>query len=169
MALSIYIYIVFTYHTFPTDVGIGPPLKGGGPDCSPIRHCGSRGYVFAQATKHASTQCVCKSHPDFQCEQLVHNFSTYTRINTVFTYEPHETGPITAGGSRSAGWQELPRAAMSRDDGTVVHDRGTAPPALWKGGAVGAQVPVPLYNSIIGNSRDAGERWDDVGIAPCPF
>jgi len=28
---------------------------------------------------------------------------------------------------------------------------------------------VPLYNSIIGNSRDAGERLNDVGIAPCPF
>jgi len=23
-------------------------------------------YVLAQATKHASTQCVCKSHPEFQ-------------------------------------------------------------------------------------------------------
>jgi len=27
-------------------------------------------YVLAQATKHASTQCVFTSHPDFQGEQL---------------------------------------------------------------------------------------------------
>jgi len=35
--------------------------------------------------QHASAQCVCKSHPDFQGEQLVQNFATCTRINTVFT------------------------------------------------------------------------------------
>jgi len=42
----------------------------------------------------------------------------------------------------------------------------TLPPACWKE-AKGAQVP--LNNSIIGNFRDAGERWNDGGIAPCPF
>jgi len=47
-----------------------------------------------------------------------------------------------------------------------VHGGGTAPCRL-KGGAKGARVP--LYNSIIGNSRDARERLNDVGIAPCPF
>jgi len=38
-------------------------------------------HVFAQATKHASTQRMCKSHPDFQREQLLQNCATYTRIN----------------------------------------------------------------------------------------
>jgi len=28
---------------------------------------------------------VYESHTDFQCEQLVQNFATYTRKNTVFT------------------------------------------------------------------------------------
>jgi len=33
--------------------------------------CSARLIVNAQVTKHASTQCVCKSHPGFQGEQLV--------------------------------------------------------------------------------------------------
>jgi len=41
----------------------------------------SRVYVLAQAIKHTFTQCVCKSHPDFQGDQLLENFATYTRIN----------------------------------------------------------------------------------------
>jgi len=44
----------------------------------------SRVYVFAQATKHASTECVCKLRADLG-ERLVQNFATYTRINTIFT------------------------------------------------------------------------------------
>jgi len=28
-----------------------------------------------------STQCMCKSHPEFQGELWVQNFATYTRIN----------------------------------------------------------------------------------------
>jgi len=48
----------------------------------------SRVYALAQATKHASTQCVCKSHlmcmshPDFPGEQFVQDFAIYTRVNT---------------------------------------------------------------------------------------
>jgi len=34
----------------------------------------SRVYVLAQAAKHASTQCVCKSYPDVQGEKLVQTF-----------------------------------------------------------------------------------------------
>jgi len=34
--------------------------------------------LLAQATKHASTQCVCKPQPDFQGKQLVQNIATYT-------------------------------------------------------------------------------------------
>jgi len=49
------------------------------------RKCARVCYVLAHAAKHASTQCVCKLHPDFEGGQLVQNFATYTRINTVFT------------------------------------------------------------------------------------
>jgi len=48
--------------------------------------------VLAQTTKNTSTQCVRKSHPDFQDEQLVQNFATCTQIIIVFMYETHETG-----------------------------------------------------------------------------
>ena len=63
-------------------------------------------YVLTQATKHASMQCVCKSHPDFQGEQLAKTFATDTRINMVFK-ELHETGPRAGCGSRAAGWPGL--------------------------------------------------------------
>jgi len=53
----------------------------------------SRVHVLAQATRHTSTQCVCKLHPDFQSEQLVQFCDLYTgvqvgweRVGTAF---PH--------------------------------------------------------------------------------
>ena len=52
-----------------------------------------------------------------------------------------------------------------RDAGTGVHDGGTAPLPFERGGN-GTQVP--LHNSIIGNFRDAVERWNDGVISPCP-
>ena len=67
----------------------------------------SRVYVLAQASKRDYTQCVCKSHPEFQSEQLVQNFWTYTRMNTVFAWEPHEVWQIATCGSRAAGWPGL--------------------------------------------------------------
>jgi len=67
--------------------------------------------INAQDTKHASTQCVCKSHPDFQ---MIQNFATYTRINTVFTSEPHDTGQRPACGPRAAGWPGLNQWEVTR-------------------------------------------------------
>jgi len=57
------------------------------------------------------------------------------------------------------------QAAVTRDAGTGVHD-GDTTPCLIKGRATGAQVP--LHNSIIGNFRKAGERWND-GLLRLPF
>jgi len=36
-----------------------------------------------------------------------------------------------------------------------------------EGRATGEQVPI--HNSIVGNFKDTGARWNDRGIAPCPF
>ena len=58
----------------------------------------SRVYVLAQATKHASTHCVCKLHSDLRGEQFVQNFATYTRTNAVFTQEPHERATCSSRG-----------------------------------------------------------------------
>lgn len=48
--------------------------------------------VFLCKPRSASTQFVCKLHPDFKGDQFVQNFATYTQINTVFMQETHETG-----------------------------------------------------------------------------
>jgi len=48
-----------------------------------------------------------------------------------------------------------------RDTGTGVHDGNTVPLTLERGATV---VQAPLHNSIIGNFRDFGKRWNHGGI-----
>ena len=54
----------------------------------------------------------------------------------------------------------------ARNVGTGVHD-GDNDSLPFERGATEAQVP--LHNSITGNFRDAGKRWNDGVICPCPF
>jgi len=60
--------------------------------------CSAR-FIVSISHRHSHQACfhaVCKSHPGFHGEQLVQNFATYTRLNTIFAYEPHEAGQRAA-------------------------------------------------------------------------